>query len=675
MAQCDKAKNAGKYIVILLCFAIVFFLLLPFLEDSVPASGQTAGKKASPQIFTSNPLSELVRKVYSMFAKNQNKHPKRPLPGYAASLNNDILTEASEPMPRYAATENTEEINGTTGSSSTYFPQSYDYGEAGFINEDGEWVLVRQTAPDASQRGMHEINSSDSAYDKLVRLERSAKYMPRRKPEAPPIPDSKWARLFNPIKKLFGMRSQNQADSADMWNEESYALADSSEGLDGSMRRPTERFARPANINMPSFPGVVTSATGNEGFSWADIFSPEDILDGVIQNLQRMGNDSLDPQAKNEFIKRLHRLSEEQKKFIKDSFYRKMQMMARNEPADNLLAQTFSCGEAVSGTYSSKKASGQCDWPQAISQKEMEQQARESTQQALKNQQESLKFLAQIADRKTPAPQDLQVKMVVLLGQADGANPFAEYSRMPLPIDEGISEEERQAIEQENQVRQRQDETLRKFYDFMAREQGCGSEACYAIGSAAQADPSMANRIISSGVEYDGDPLQLAQGMIDRFAQQQLSQAKTEEEKEQAKYIQQDLNDFPPYYLYYTHKNMEELNQRNTSPAPNTRPEDPFLYYVPTAGNAAALPQSVIPSPGIVFYGGGVLDEDTTTMKQAGDTLRNMYIQRNREAKQLGRQALKNTTDQAFPVLLQQGELQTFQQIFETNQKAASGAH
>ena len=56
MSSKQKAKIAGKIIIIVLSMAILFFLLLPFLEN--PAASETSnGKKASPQIFTSNPLS------------------------------------------------------------------------------------------------------------------------------------------------------------------------------------------------------------------------------------------------------------------------------------------------------------------------------------------------------------------------------------------------------------------------------------------------------------------------------------------------------------------------------------------------------------------------------------------------------------------------------------------
>ena len=669
----DKAKNVGRYIVILLCFAIVFFLLLPFLEEAATPSAQHADKKATPQIFTPNPLSELVNKIYSLFSKNQKRNQARQ-----AILANDTAANTQAAIadiqpPRYAAEDGTDNIvtAATATPSTAYQPQTYNYGNAGFINEEGEWVLVRQTAPDASQRGMHEINTSDSPYDKLVRLERAAKYNTPPAPAQPPIPDSKWARLFHPIKTFFGFGSKpKQAPT-----QKAFALADASDGMDRSLRRPTGRFARPGAVDMSVFASSSPSGTaGQIDFAWSDIFNPGQILDGVVENLKQMGNSISDMRQRSQFNKRLNALTEEQRQFIKDSFYIKMQLNAQKEPADDFLSKTFACGQAVSGTYSGQKDSVPCLLPRVLSQQEVEQMAQQSNQEAQKNHQESLKQLALMSDKRAPTAKDMEVKMVVLLGKADKTNPFETYSRAPLPTSAATSEEELAALQQENKDRQRQDENLRRFYDFMIEEQGCASKDCYAIGSATQADPSMANRIISSGVQYDGDPLQLSEGMIERFAQQQQAQAQTEEEKEKAQHIQEDLQNFPPYYIYYTDKDMAQLNKRNVSPAPNKPPEQPFLYYIPSAGNAAALPRTIIPAPGVVFYGGGVLDEDHTTMKQAGDTLRNMYIQRAEEAKALARQALKNVTDSSFPALLQQGDLPTLQQLIQINQQDLDSA-
>ena len=124
MPVSDKAKNTGQFVVIMLCFAIIFFLLLPFLED--PAAVAAAqSKKATPQIFTSNPLTELARKIYSLFGPRYRKAG-----GMAAAQGRYANAYAQNDWPdgyteefltadtRYSAAHAEEEsANGSNGGS------------------------------------------------------------------------------------------------------------------------------------------------------------------------------------------------------------------------------------------------------------------------------------------------------------------------------------------------------------------------------------------------------------------------------------------------------------------------------------------------------------------------------------------------------------------------------
>ena len=75
MFKSDKAKNAGKFIVIMLCFAILFFLLLPFLED--PAHRAAAQNKRPPHRFLLlTPLAIWCAKYMLCLP---NTHPNRLL--------------------------------------------------------------------------------------------------------------------------------------------------------------------------------------------------------------------------------------------------------------------------------------------------------------------------------------------------------------------------------------------------------------------------------------------------------------------------------------------------------------------------------------------------------------------------------------------------------------------
>ena len=125
-------------------------------------------------------------------------------------------------------------------------------------------MLIRQTAPEAAQRGMHDINSSDTAYDRFVRLERSAKYAVPNANAAEQIPSSKWARLFKPINKLLGL-GETEIPAA-VSSPAGLRLA-SAGGMDnGGPRRPPARFATPPGPAHPprqraSYPAPPPPAT------------------------------------------------------------------------------------------------------------------------------------------------------------------------------------------------------------------------------------------------------------------------------------------------------------------------------------------------------------------------------------------------------------------------------
>ena len=149
MLKSDRAKTAGKFIVIMLCFAILFFLLLPFLDNPDAASGEK-NKKAVPQIFTSNPLSDLVRKVYALFSRNQKRAPGQSASGHLLAYGGPQPGRAPADT-RYSASPGEKERSFTFSASKEENDETYD--QASLMNEDGEWILVRQTAPETFQRG------------------------------------------------------------------------------------------------------------------------------------------------------------------------------------------------------------------------------------------------------------------------------------------------------------------------------------------------------------------------------------------------------------------------------------------------------------------------------------------------------------------------------------------
>ena len=153
-------KRIGKIVLISLVSIVLLFLLLPFIAPGTEAPQGT--KKANPQIFTSNPLTALVNRIAAVFQGKQKRlERKAALAQAQADAANAKLNEL------YASAQNAPAESRYSAAA----PGKTDDGETPRFNqpnatqdEDGNWVLVRQTAPEGAGRGMHEINSDDDAY-------------------------------------------------------------------------------------------------------------------------------------------------------------------------------------------------------------------------------------------------------------------------------------------------------------------------------------------------------------------------------------------------------------------------------------------------------------------------------------------------------------------------------
>ncbi|MDD6153006.1 MAG: hypothetical protein PUC11_03550, partial [Elusimicrobia bacterium] len=73
-------KKSVKIALIVCCAVFFLFLLLPFLETSAPKTAtKNETAKAEPQIFTSNPLTELVGRIARFFRTRQNAEEKQKI--------------------------------------------------------------------------------------------------------------------------------------------------------------------------------------------------------------------------------------------------------------------------------------------------------------------------------------------------------------------------------------------------------------------------------------------------------------------------------------------------------------------------------------------------------------------------------------------------------------------
>ena len=602
MSKIDKAKNVGKFIILMLCFAILFFLLLPFLEDSSAVS-EMRNKKASPQIFTSNPLTDLVQKIYSLLSPREKTDRTVAAPIYASAGQGETFpVESTAPQIRYAAeyTESLPEEKAESGSSSgAYFPESYDYGNAEFINEEGEWVLVRQTAPDAAQRGMHDINTSDTPYDRLIRLERTSRYI-----TPAPETESKWARIFRPIKNLFGL-DHSVTERQTVAPPSSFHLASvSGSSAQEGTRKPTERFAHRPGLDIPA----VRMMPGNRhgmpaapaGWNILDALDPAEALqnlkDAVIDWYQpETRGQELSPADKNRRQEALKIIAEKHIQFRQERLAQIQQDAAEQEPA--ILEDTFLCYGTASASYHSSDPTS-CALPP--SPEEQEQQKQKEMAEAQKQGTISLNTLTQTLGFVPPP-----LNVVVVLGKEKADIQLQGYESP-------------------------QEALTKEFYNFMSAS-NCPDGQCYWVAANNDAQALVA----AMGGELYTDPLKITPDSLQAFKEAKLQQAREEgKNEEEIQQLQTELDGLQPPYVAYNTQQWNEL-QAYPSSSNQENKVKPSLFLTPTAANAQTFAADTR-LPAAIFYDttGQVLNGDAgLTPAQQGAIVMEQVVQRAGEVK------------------------------------------
>jgi len=654
MSNHQKAKTAGKIIIVVLSLAILFFLLLPFL-DHPAASGSSGAKKATPQIFTSNPLSELVQKVFALFKKD-----KPQAPTYPAEMTDEMLASLTPEEQQKYALQRSEEKDASNFEYSSEVDASYNYGEAGMVNEDGEWILVRQTAPESANPGMHEVNTRDNAYEQHIRQERAARYTGKAGADAgPAIPDSKWARLWKPIKAFF-TKEEDAPQAATQ--EQAYLLASSGSGLGKDDYKQGNIYRRGQSADIPA---SAWEFGNGESVSLDDMLNPEASLNNIIAAYKEMAKKTLTPQQYEKFAKEVDGITNRNRKELieltKQQLWKNLEAEAEKDEPQNFIEDTVmlpvsSCQQhgttspASTSLYSTTeslpdKTSCLAYDFQAIGDELEEIKALDIDQQKKEEMIESIYVRSQAAqdaermlqlleenNKKTAENRALQqedfkqffamgdpkrkfdensLQMLVVLGKTE-ENPFLEkfnpqeavfYNAWGEEVPEqNMSDDQRKLFE----IEKRKIELKDEMANYIFEKQGCGKgNPCYWVGGEyLGSNPELRHSVESSGVKYMGDPLNILQPLFSEYLDQKFQEG-TDLDAEALIQLQNSPDLFSKY-VPYNAENMAELNRKNVR-----RGEDSFFYYIPSASNALDM-QEVLPDPRRIIYddtNGTVLDK------------------------------------------------------------------
>ena len=557
-------KTIWKILLFIVCLAAIVFLLLPFLETTPAPQNTAAAPKATPQIFTSNPLTELVNRIARFFGKRQQQAPQNAPALTAQQANEQFGTPQGEEV--YADARAAQNYISTEQTPSSTPQRKNSFENAAFQDEEGEWVLIRQKTPELGTPGMHEINTKDNAYDSYVRQERAARFTPvaqvKKKKE---VPDSKFARFFNPIKRFFGFGNakENLPDTA-RWQEQDAAMLASSQGIGRSRNTTGSRFARGGNVNMAGINGDLpteTSASDSQTplLSYLD---PEQTVDDVSSFLadSRYPNPRTNEEQQEKEKYREQRREQAMNYFNERIEERLNRLAAGQEPQDELkkMLQLACSNSAMRPVKMSV-----CGYPAPAPATQDEIQAAKEENQAL--------FSEKIKTQMPPTA------VMPIIGKATEIPPAL--------VSDKSSESYLRTME---------------IYNFMFNNSDCASRPCYWVANGIQTNTELQDATAgAANATLKGDPLGKYSTIQQQFIEYKQSQSQGQPQDPQT--LQKQTEDFAPAYILYTVDELKQLQARNKQAMINQDHSAGIALYALSAPIAKQLTQD-LQSP-TFFYG------------------------------------------------------------------------
>lgn len=595
-------KKPIKITLLVIAILVFIFLMLPFIFPSAEtekAAQRAAADAVTPQIFTSNPLAKLVNRLARFFGRN-------PVPrsGIASANNVQPLTDALYADAR--VTENADADSTNLEADPEAIAQAFE--NAALQNSEGEWVLIRQQAPEGSAGGMHEVNVKENAYDRYVKQERAARYNPaaaaaRAKNE---VPDSKLARMFRPIKRFFGLDEEPRMADTTLLTDDRTNGSSAAGSADAPLR----------TLNSSSRSGGGASGAGTMGSAYfrhpaADLLSMIDptraarnaaniIADGAFPNPksaeEAAQKDEIRQGANGRVLNELSQKLSEQ-----------LTRTAQGQPAEDKIIETLGCGTKALTTSPSTDCDVEHDTP-----------ASTMDVTTVKNQNKEL-FLQRTQYNLPPAP------LTVVFSKAGGNEQLAA----------ALEELGGESVE---------------VYQYMLNTTDCVSQSCFWVANSIQTTPDLKEIVEGAGPTFKGDPL----GKYDRIKQEFTAQKMAnlpEDADEEARQKAQTQADraATPYVLYTAKELMELQNNDKAFIAGKGNVDQVTALYFAKAGDAQQFAHESGEAP-LFFYGkdGSVVNGDNGSPQDRATQLTNDMADLIIFAKQEFQQATSQAGTQAI---------------------------
>lgn len=633
---------------------LVLFLLLPFLETTAPntATDAAQAKKASPQIFTSNPLTDLVNRIARFFGKkNKTSAP-------TVADNRRLTAQQADQLFGISQEENAvyaSQHEATTQTGSYTTPEQYE--QALFQTTDGAWVLVHQKNPEGAAHGMHEINTRDNAYDTYIKQERMARFTPTAvAPKQESLPDSRLARLFRPIKKFFGWDDSTAARTGTIGvngSKEGFVLA-SSERLGKNGKRKGSKFSRGLEvdaqpISLDGLPVAEAQEQKEKGYSGRDtdgtitmlnLLMPTQSARNVaeLEATTKFGNptDPDEKKAKEEYAKKV------EADMLNEILYQPIKDAAGGKEPEELIGTTMTCkpkslihdacgdSDAPKLPYLKQTKETLPDGDEAFSDGDLEK-AKQAAANLFKNKTQNMKA----GGIDMPS----NVNLTVVLGEVVKKDTLLEKAKgFSLP------EEEKNLPDGLENLTEKQTEYLGKKANLFIQNhflKKCEDTTCFWVANSLQNHKGLQNGIEAANFQFHGDPSglytpaynELLSSLADKKLEEDLSLFfENDKEKELFEnFVLLAMQENQPAYIPYTKEELQKIQQQNLDLITGSTPSKEALakatvLYVPSAQHALSVSNALTDlgdGGGLVVYG---KDNLSITEENSTPALRGLQV-------------------------------------------------
>lgn len=613
---------------------LVLFLLLPFLETTAPntATDAAQAKKASPQIFTSNPLTDLVNRIARFFGKkNKTSAP-------TVADNRRLTAQQADQLFGVSQEENAvyaSQHEATTQTGSYTTPEQYE--QALFQTTDGAWVLVHQKSPEGAAHGMHEINTRDNAYDTYIKQERMARFTPTAvAPKQESLPDSRLARLFRPIKKFFGWDDSTAARTGTIGvngSKEGFVLA-SSERLGKNGKRKGSKFSRGLEvdaqpISLDGLPVAETQEQKEKGYSGRDtdgtitmlnwLMSPQSVRNvAELEATTKFGNptDPDEKKAKEEYAKKV------EADILNEILYQPIKEAAGGKEPEELIGNTMTCkpkslihnfckfSDALKLPYLQQTKETLPDEDEAFSDGDLEK-AKQAAANLFKNKTQNMKA----GGIDMPS----NVNLTVVLGAVVEKDTLLKKAK-----DFSLPEGEENLPDGLEGLTEKQTEYLGKKATLFIQNhflKKCEDTTCFWVANSLQNHKGLQNGIEAANFQFHGDPSglytpaynELLSSLADKKLDEDL-RLFFEDNKEKElfeNFVLLAMQENQPAYIPYTKEELQKIQQQNLDLITGSTPSKEALanatvLYVPSAQHALSVSNALAElgdGGGLVVYG------------------------------------------------------------------------